>query len=192
ARPAPGPPPRRPAPPPDTTLLATLHVARAHRDHGFGTLLVHAALRDAVRVGHDAVGGGTPTRPPRYPGWGRGGAPAARRAAVGGVHQPVVAYGDRRHTERACYLPATWLLHVGFTVHLEHPRTPLLRLDTSRAARWAGSLEQAFEELLGRLPRRVVGPVPIGDTRPVPGASSTTLRARPLGGAPGRGPVEAS
>ena len=64
----------------------------------------------------------------------------------------VEAYGDRRFLERSCVLPSSWLLHEGFVVHREHPRTPLLRLDLRRTARWTESLEQAWEEVLGRLP----------------------------------------
>ncbi|MFA9431557.1 GNAT family N-acetyltransferase [Egicoccus sp. AB-alg2] len=72
----------------------------------------------------------------------------------------VEAYGDRRWLERGCYLPATWLLHEGFEVHGEHPRTPLFRIDTRRTLRWAESLEHALEEILAHLPRRVRVPVP--------------------------------
>ncbi len=69
------------------------------------------------------------------------------------LHLPAVeAYGDRRFLERSCLLPASWLLHAGFAVHREHPRTPLFRLDVRRAVRWPGSLEHAWEEVLGRLP----------------------------------------
>jgi GNAT superfamily N-acetyltransferase len=74
----------------------------------------------------------------------------------------VEAYGDRRWLERSCVLPATWLLHEGFEVHREHPRTPILRVDTKRTARWAESFEHAWEEVLGRLPRRVRVPAPEG------------------------------
>lgn len=83
----------------------------------------------------------------------------------------VEAFGDRRWRERGCLLPATWLLHEGFEVHTEHPRTPLFRLDVRRTVRWAGSLEQAWEEVLGRLPRRVGVPAPATD--PVAGAGPT-------------------
>lgn len=62
----------------------------------------------------------------------------------------VETYGDRRSREWDCVLPATWLVHEGFEVHVEHPRYPLLRLDTGRVARWAESLEHAVDELLGR------------------------------------------
>ena len=62
----------------------------------------------------------------------------------------VEAYGDRRAREWDCVLPAAWLLHEGFEVSVEHPRYPLLRLETSRVARWAESLEHAVEEVLGR------------------------------------------
>jgi GNAT superfamily N-acetyltransferase len=74
----------------------------------------------------------------------------------------VEAYGDRRWLERSCVLPATWLLHEGFEVHREHPRTPILRIDTRRTVRWAETFEHAWEEVLGRLPRRVRVPAPEG------------------------------
>jgi len=67
--------------------------------------------------------------------------------------QAVEAYGDRRFLERSCLLPASWLLHAGFVVSREHPRTPLFRLDVRRAVRWLGSLEHAWEQVLGHLPR---------------------------------------
>ncbi len=73
----------------------------------------------------------------------------------------VEAYGDRRFHERSCVLPAMWLLHEGFEVHREHPRTPLFRMDVRRTVRWAGSLEHALEGVLEHLPRR--GPVPVPD-----------------------------
>jgi GNAT superfamily N-acetyltransferase len=71
----------------------------------------------------------------------------------------VEAYGDRRWRDRACLLPTMWLLHEGFEVHREHPRTPLLRLDVRRTLRWAESFEHALEEILGALPRRAPAPV---------------------------------
>jgi GNAT superfamily N-acetyltransferase len=77
----------------------------------------------------------------------------------------VEAYGDRRWMERSCVLPATWLLREGFEVHREHPRTPILRVDTKRTVRWAESVEHAWEEVLGRLPRRVRVPAPEGVSR---------------------------
>lgn len=94
----------------------------------------------------------------------------------------VEVYGDRRWRERACVLPVTWLLHEGFEVHHEHPRTPLLRIETRRTARWAESLEHAWEEVLGRLPRRVTvpGPDPVPKGLPVPNSSAAS--------APSRGP----
>ena len=78
----------------------------------------------------------------------------------------VEAYGDRRWHERECHLPATWLLHEGFEVHGEHPRTPLLRIDARRTVRWADSLEHALEELVGHLPRRVRLPTPVPTPTP--------------------------
>lgn len=67
----------------------------------------------------------------------------------------IEAYGDRRHREAACLLPATWLLHEGFAVYREHPRYPLLRLDVNSTARWAEPIEQILEQALARLGRRV-------------------------------------
>lgn len=75
---------------------------------------------------------------------------AAVREALRLDLEAVEAYGDRRAREWDCVLPASWLLHEGFEVATEHPRYPLLRLETSRVARWAESLEHAVEEMLGR------------------------------------------
>lgn len=84
---------------------------------------------------------------------------AAVREALRLDLRAVEAYGDRRAREWDCVLPAGWLLHEGFEVVAEHPRYPLLRIDTGRVARWAESLEQAVEELLGRSrPKRVPQP----------------------------------
>ncbi len=83
----------------------------------------------------------------------------------------VEAYGDRRFLERACVLPASWLLHAGFRVQGEHVRTPLFRLDVRRAVRWSDPLEHAWEEVLGRLPRRVPSGEPV---QPSIGRSSTS------------------
>jgi len=75
---------------------------------------------------------------------------AAVREAIRLELEAVEAYGDRRAREWDCVLPAGWLLHEGFEVAVEHPRYPLLRLETSRVTRWAESLEHAVEEMLGR------------------------------------------
>ena len=75
---------------------------------------------------------------------------AALREALRLDLRAVEAYGDRRAREWDCVAPAGWLLHEGFEVTTEHPRYPLLRIDTSRLARWAESLEHAVDELLGR------------------------------------------
>lgn len=75
---------------------------------------------------------------------------AAVREALRLDCRAVEAYGDRRAREWDCVLPAAWLLHEGFEVTAEHPRYPLLRIDTGRVARWAESLEHAVDELLGR------------------------------------------
>ena len=81
---------------------------------------------------------------------------AVLRDAIARDLPAVQAYGDRRAREWDCVLPATWLLHEGFEVAAEHPRYPLLRLETRRTLRWAASLEHAAHELLGRVTPRPV------------------------------------
>lgn len=88
----------------------------------------------------------------------------AVREALNADLVAVEAYGDRRFREADCTVPCTWLLHEGFRVHREHPRYPLLRLDARRTVRWAESLEQALDEVLGRLPQRA--PQPRGGPEP--------------------------
>lgn len=88
----------------------------------------------------------------RQSGFGRLLLQEAIKEAVRRDAPAVEAYGDRRWREGACVLPATWLLHEGFQLHREHPRYPLLRLDTKRTVRWAESLEAAMDEILERLP----------------------------------------
>lgn len=91
----------------------------------------------------------------------------------------VEAYGDRRWRDSECVLPVTWLLHEGFEVAREHPRYPLLRLDTKRTVRWAEAIEHAVEEVLDLLPRRHPAPAPDGGVgMPVPAPESRMLRER--------------
>jgi len=79
----------------------------------------------------------------------------------------VEAYGDRRWRETDCVLPCTWLLHEGFEVATEHPRYPLLRLETRRTV--LDALEHAVEEVLDRLPRRIIdAPVPVREASTQP------------------------
>lgn len=94
---------------------------------------------------------------------------AAVKEAIRQGRTGVEVHADRRWRDRACVLPATWLLHEGFTVHREHPRTPLLRLDVRRTVRWTGPLEYAWDEVLARLPRRSPGTVRAGDRAALPG-----------------------
>lgn len=77
----------------------------------------------------------------------------------------VEAYGDRRHREGACVLSGTWLLHEGFTVHREHPRYPLLRLDVRSVARLGDTIELAIESVLAQLGARRPEPKPEHATR---------------------------
>jgi GNAT superfamily N-acetyltransferase len=86
----------------------------------------------------------------------------------------VEAYGDRRFREQDCVLPAMWLLHEGFVVHREHPRYPLLRIDTRRTARWTDTLEHALDDIRALVPRRV--PVP-GTPAPAPEGAPAPRRS---------------
>jgi GNAT superfamily N-acetyltransferase len=127
--------PRRgtvPRPSDEALLLATLWVEPAHREHGIGRLLVHAALKEAIHRDLKAV----------------------------------EVYGDRRHREWDCVVPATWLLHEGFEVHREHPRYPLMRIATKRTVKWAESLEHALEGLRERVPHLAPAPGQVGSSLP--------------------------
>lgn len=64
------------------------------------------------------------------------------------------AYGDRRHRDGRCLLPATWLVHEGFQLHRDHPRYPLFRMDVKSIASWVEPLETAFEQALAGLKGR--------------------------------------
>lgn len=88
---------------------------------------------------------------------------AAVKAALHLELAAVEVYGDRRFREHDCVLPVMWLLHEGFVVHREHPRYPLLRLETRRTVRWAATLEHALEGILERVrpdPERAPVPSP--------------------------------
>lgn len=85
---------------------------------------------------------------------------AALKEAIRLGLRGVEAYGDRRWRESDCVLPVTWLLHEGFDVAAEHPRHPLLRIDTRRTIRWAEAFEHVVEEVRERMPLRVPSPSP--------------------------------
>lgn len=53
-----------------------------------------------------------------------------------------------------CLLPEGYLLASGFTVHHEHPRFPLLRLDLRQTVRWQDAMEHALEGVRAALSRR--------------------------------------
>lgn len=100
----------------------------------------------------------------------------------------VEVYGDRRFREHDCVVPAMWLLHEGFEVHREHPRYPLLRLDTKRTARWTEAIEHAWDEVTDRLPRLKPkpAPTPVPEGVPVPHRTAPDDRTRGNGAAPSR------
>jgi GNAT superfamily N-acetyltransferase len=53
-----------------------------------------------------------------------------------------------------CLLPEGFLLASGFTVHHQHPRFPLLRLDLRQTVRWQEAMEHALESVRAALSRR--------------------------------------
>lgn len=88
---------------------------------------------------------------------------AAVKEAISRDLAAVEVYGDRRFREGDCVLPATWLLREGFEVHREHPRYPVLRLETRRTVRWAEAFGDAVEGILERVrpdPERAPSPAP--------------------------------
>lgn len=79
---------------------------------------------------------------------------AALKEALERDLKGVEAYGDRRPRDGGCVLPGTWLLHVGFAVDREHPRYPLLRIDTRSTVRILEPLEQMVGQARERLAPR--------------------------------------
>jgi GNAT superfamily N-acetyltransferase len=81
-----------------------------------------------------------------------------RRAHDMGL-RAVEAVGQRG-TGGTCVMPEAFLVSVGFVVHHEHPRYPLLRLDLRQTARWQDAVEHAIEGVRSVLTRRERSPVP--------------------------------
>lgn len=145
-----------------------------------GEVAAHAVFAPAERFAHrhrllppisdDAVLLATIWVQPHWRGLGIGRLllHACARDAIQAGAFGVEAYGDRRWHERACVLPASWLLHEGFEVHREHPRRPVLRIELRRMARWAQSLEHALGELVEHLPARAPAHRPVVDVMRVP------------------------
>lgn len=63
----------------------------------------------------------------------------------------VEAFADARWTERACAVPADFLLAVGFKTVRPHPRWPRLRLELRTALSWKSDVEYALEKLFGSM-----------------------------------------
>ena len=135
---------------------------------------VPPASRDALLLATLWVGA-----PHRERGVGRVLVQAALKEALRLGLPAVEVYGDRRWRESDCVLPVTWLLHEGFEVTTEHPRYPLMRLDSKRTVRWTEAIEHAVEEVLDLIPRRHSSPAPApngGAGMPVPAPESRVLR----------------
>lgn len=63
----------------------------------------------------------------------------------------VECFADRRWAQPDCLLPADFLERVGFKVRREHPRFPLMRIDTRALAKLTEGVEAAVEALLESL-----------------------------------------
>src|SRR5439155_2462624 len=72
----------------------------------------------------------------------------------------IEAFGDLKHEEAACMVPADYLLSVGFKTIRPHHRYPRLRLELKSAISWREDVEVALERLLGSM-------TPEGALRPV-------------------------
>lgn len=72
----------------------------------------------------------------------------------------IEAFGDKKHDELACVLPAEHLLSVGFKTVRPHHRYPRLRLELKTAVSWREDVEVALERLLGSMtPESALRPV---------------------------------
>jgi GNAT superfamily N-acetyltransferase len=67
----------------------------------------------------------------------------------------VEAFADLAHTERACVVPADYLLSVGFKTVRPHHRWPRMRLELRTAISWKSDVEYALEKLLGSMSPQV-------------------------------------
>lgn len=63
-----------------------------------------------------------------------------------------------------CVLPEGFLLANGFSVLHEHLRSPLLRLDLRKTARWQESVSHALESVVSALAGRERAPAPVRST----------------------------
>jgi GNAT superfamily N-acetyltransferase len=113
---------------PDAVLLMTARVWEEFRGGGLGRVLVQSVVRDMTRRGVRALEA-----------FGRYGAGPASDDPAG------------EGSDRACLLPADFLLAVGFKTVRAHPRVPRLRLDVKSAVSWREEAESALERLLGTI-----------------------------------------
>ncbi|RAY14712.1 GNAT family N-acetyltransferase [Actinomadura craniellae] len=72
----------------------------------------------------------------------------------------IEAFGDLQGEEKACMVPADYLLSVGFKTVRPHHRFPRLRLELKSALSWREDVEVALERLLGSM-------TPEGALRPI-------------------------
>jgi len=72
----------------------------------------------------------------------------------------IEAFGDLKHEDGGCMVPADYLLSVGFKTIRPHHRYPRLRLELKSALSWREDVEVALERLLGSM-------TPEGALRPV-------------------------
>lgn len=128
----------------------TMPAAQAHRVRRLGSAPSDDALVLATLwVAPDARGHGL----------GRSVVVGVLRDAHDAGLRAVEAVGHRGPSS-SCVLPERFLVSVGFVVHHEHPRFPLLRLDLRQTVRWQDAMEHAIEGVRSVLTRRERSPVP--------------------------------
>lgn len=106
---------------PDAVLLITARVMPEYTDRGLGRVLVQSVAAEVARRGLKAI-------------------------EAFGTHDPP---SDR--PDRACVLPADYLLAVGFKTVRPHPHFPRLRLDLKSTSSWREDVESALERLVSTI-----------------------------------------
>jgi len=108
---------------PDAVLLMTARLMSEFTGRGLGRVLVQAVAGDVARRGLKAI------------------------EAFGTHERP----SGRPKPNRACVLPADYLLAVGFKTVRPHPHYPRLRLDLKATVSWREDVEYALERLVSTI-----------------------------------------
>jgi GNAT superfamily N-acetyltransferase len=106
---------------PDAVLLMTARLMPEFAGRGLGRVLVQAVAAEAARRGLKAI-------------------------EAFGIHD-----APSERPDRACVLPADYLLAVGFKTVRPHPHFPRLRLDLKSTVSWREDVEYALERLVSTI-----------------------------------------